>query len=205
MISSAGRNEVPVPVPIVTAFDGVEVRQFGPSDSVRDLTHLLHRAYARLGSMGLRYMATHQSDEVTRERVSQGECYVALVGGALVGTIVFKPADRTGGCPWLDRPEIASLGQFAVAPERQALGLGACLMDLVEARAAEAGAEEIALDTAEICGTPGRVVRSAWLPPNRARSVGAYQLPQRHHEQTRPPKRGDVAPGRLGHVFDPYQ
>jgi predicted N-acetyltransferase YhbS len=149
MISSAGRNEVPIPVPSVTAFDGVEVRQFGPSDSVRDLTHLLHRAYARLGSMGLRYMATHQSDEVTRERVSQGECYVALVGGALVGTIVFKPADRTGGCPWLDRPEIASLGQFAVAPERQALGLGACLMDLVEARAAEAGAEEIALDTAE--------------------------------------------------------
>jgi predicted N-acetyltransferase YhbS len=99
--------------------------------------------------MGLRYMATHQSDEVTQERTGQGECYVAVANGTLVGTIMFKPADRTGGSPWLDRPEVASLGQFAVAPDVQALGLGAHLMDLVEARATETGAAEIALDTAE--------------------------------------------------------
>ena len=49
------------------------------------------------------YMATHQSDEVTRARANQGECYVALAGGVFVGTIIFKPADRTDGCPWLDR------------------------------------------------------------------------------------------------------
>jgi len=48
-----------------------------------------------------------------------------------------------------DRTEIASLGQFAVAPEHQACGLGGRLMDLVEARAAKTGAEEIVLDTAE--------------------------------------------------------
>jgi ribosomal protein S18 acetylase RimI-like enzyme len=67
----------------------------------------------------------------------------------LVGTAVFKLADQTSGSPWLDRPEVASLGQFAVAPELQALGLGARLMDLVEVRAAATGAKEIALDTAE--------------------------------------------------------
>jgi predicted N-acetyltransferase YhbS len=82
------------------------------------------------------------------EQVGQGACSVALVDGALVGTIMFKPVDRTGGCPGLNRPDEASLGQLAVAPERQALKLGGRL-DLMEARAAETGAEEIALDTAE--------------------------------------------------------
>jgi GNAT superfamily N-acetyltransferase len=62
---------------------------------------------------------------------------------------MFKAAARTGGSPWLDRPEVASLGQFAVAPDFQAQGLGARLMDLVEARAIATGAREIPLDTAE--------------------------------------------------------
>lgn len=137
------------PAPHGAALDGIKVRPLSPADSIPELTCLLHRAYARLAAMGLRYMATHQSDEVTRERTGQGECYVAVASGTLVGTIMFKPADRTVGSPWLDRPEVASLGQFAVAPNAQALGLGAHLMDLVEARAAATGAEEIALDTAE--------------------------------------------------------
>ena len=137
------------PAPHGAALDGIEVRPLVPADSIPELTCLLHRAYARLAAMGLRYMATHQSDEVTRERTGQGECYVAVSSGTLVGTSMFKPTDRTGGSPWLNRPEVASLGQFAVAPDRQALGLGVRLMDLVEARAAATGAAEIALDTAE--------------------------------------------------------
>ena len=54
-----------------TALDGIEVRPLSPVDSIPELTRLLHRAYARLAAMGLRYMATHQSDEVTRERAGQ--------------------------------------------------------------------------------------------------------------------------------------
>ena len=137
------------PAPHGAAPDGIEVRPLSPADSIPELTRLLHRPYARLAAMGLRYMATHQSEEVTQERTGQGECYVAVANRMLVGTIMFKPADRTGGSPWLDRLEVASLGQFAVAPHVQALGLGVRLMDLVEARAAATGAAEIALDTAE--------------------------------------------------------
>lgn len=125
------------------------IRPISPADSIPDLTRLLHRAYARLAAMGLRYMATHQSDDVTQDRVSQGECYLAFDDDRLVGTIMFKPADRTSGSPWLDRPGVASLGQFAVDPACQAAGLGGRLMDLVEARAVQTGAAEIALDTAE--------------------------------------------------------
>lgn len=135
--------------PSVAPGGGIELRRLGAADSIPDLTRLLHRAYARLASMGLRYMATHQPYEMTRERAASGECWVAVSAGALVGTILFKPAERTGGSPWLDRPEVASLAQFAVVPELQGGGLGARLMDLAERRAAETGAEEIALDTAE--------------------------------------------------------
>lgn len=114
-----------------------------------ELTRLLHRSYGKLAAMGLRYMATHQSDSVTRDRAASGECWAAFAGGAIVGTVLFKAANRTSGSPWLDRLEVASLGQFAVIPEWQGTGLGARLMDLAERRAAETGAEEIALDTAE--------------------------------------------------------
>ena len=127
----------------------IDIRPIAPHDSIPELTALLHRAYARLAAMGLRYVATHQSDDITRRRIAQGECHVALANGALIGTIVFKPMANTRGSPWLDRPDVASLAQFAVDPSWQSQGLGGRLMALAEARAAQTGAAEIALDTAE--------------------------------------------------------
>ncbi|MCQ4161598.1 GNAT family N-acetyltransferase [Roseomonas sp. GC11] len=129
---------------------GATLRRLAGADSLAELTRLLHRAYAPLAAMGLRFMATHQSEAVTRERAETGECWVAVdAAGALVGTLLFKDAARTGGTPWLDRPEVAGFGQFAVAPEWQGTGLGARLMEIAERRARETGAREIALDTAE--------------------------------------------------------
>ena len=136
-------------IPTSGLTDTILIRPVEPLDSISDLTALLHRAYARLANQGLRYMATHQSDDVTRARAQKGECFVAVADGAICGTIVFIDAGRTKGCPWYDRADVASLGQFAVEPNLQAQGLGRRLMALVEARAAETGALEIALDTAE--------------------------------------------------------
>ncbi|WP_439598124.1 GNAT family N-acetyltransferase [Falsiroseomonas sp.] len=129
--------------------DRAVLQKLDPAAPIAELTALLHRAYAPLAARGLRYMATHQSDAVTRERAASGECWVALAEGRIVGTILFKAACRTAGSAWLDRPEVASLGQFAVRPDWQGSGLGARLMDLAERRSAETGAVEIALDTAE--------------------------------------------------------
>jgi ribosomal protein S18 acetylase RimI-like enzyme len=132
-----------------SGLEGIELRRLTSSDSIPDLTRFLHRAYANLAAMGLRYMATHQSEEVTQRRVDEGECYVAISEGTLVGTIMFKSVEQTSGSAWLDRPDVASIGQFAVAPELRSNGLGARMMDLVESRGVEAGATELALDTAE--------------------------------------------------------
>ena len=76
---------------------------------------------------------------------------VALVvrGGWLVGTITFHESSATSGCPWYDRPEVASFHQFGVEPGRRGRGIGSRLLERVEERARETGAGEVALDTAE--------------------------------------------------------
>jgi hypothetical protein len=51
---------------------------------------------------------------------------------ALVDTIMFKPGDRIGGCPGVNRPDVASW-LVCWRPERQALGLGERRLDLMEA------------------------------------------------------------------------
>lgn len=128
---------------------GVTLRPLSRDDSIADLTRLLHAAYARLAAMGFNYTAVDQSEAVTRERTERGECLVAELDGRVVGTITFYPAHKAGGSPWLDRPEVASIGQFGVEPDLQASGIGSRLMDLAEERARGTGAEELALDTSE--------------------------------------------------------
>jgi len=126
-----------------------DIRLIRPDDSITELTALLHRAYAALGAMGLNYTAVDQTEEVTRSRIRAGECLVAEAGGRLVGTIHFRDAASSSGCPWFDRPEVASFHQFGVLPDWQGRGLGLRLIEAVERRARESGAAELALDTAE--------------------------------------------------------
>jgi len=120
-----------------------------PNDDLAALTELLHRAYAPLAAAGLRYVATHQSVEVTAQRIAGKECFVAVADDGLVGTILLAPPGRAGGCAYYERPGVATFHQFAVDPEWQGRGVGGLLLDTVEARAQELGASELALDTAE--------------------------------------------------------
>jgi GNAT superfamily N-acetyltransferase len=129
--------------------DNISIRPWLATDSAAELTELLHRAYARLAGMGLRFWATHQGVDVTEKRIAQGECFVAVADGSICGTILFRDAARTSGSPWYNRPDVASFGQFAVEPGLQSNGLGRRLIAHVEARALASGARELALDTAE--------------------------------------------------------
>jgi len=134
---------------IGSTVDGLLLRPLDPSDSLEALTELVHRAYAELAAMGLRYWATHQDVQDTARRAADGECVVAVSGPALVGTLTLMPPDRADGADWYARPEVASFGQFAVEPDRQRAGIGSMLLDWAEVRAAHLGASELALDTAE--------------------------------------------------------
>lgn len=133
---------------------GVEVRLLRESDSLEELTRLLHRAYAGQVAMGLRPLAGRQDVETTRKRCSSGECYVAVLradGGAerLVGTILFHEVEDAKGPPWFQNPFVDSFSQFAVDPETQGRGIGQMLLDTVEQRARACGARELGLSMAE--------------------------------------------------------
>ena len=126
-----------------------KVRLFSESDSIADLTCLLHRAYARLGMLGLNYTAVDQTAETTAKRIRGGTCYVATLANTLVGTIVVQPTYSKNECEYFTRPGVAAAHQFAVEPERQSLGLGRMLLAKAESWASENGFRELAMDTAE--------------------------------------------------------
>lgn len=128
----------------------MKIRLLQDEDSLEALTDLLHRAYAELGAMGLRYRAVDQDVDMTRKRLSTGECYLVVHEGQIVGTALLTPPSvRVPWSEWYDRPEVASLSQFGVEPGFQRRRWGSQLIRHLEARAAELGAAELTVDTAE--------------------------------------------------------
>jgi GNAT superfamily N-acetyltransferase len=127
----------------------LEIRSLQPTDSITALTELLHRAYARLGAMGLNYTAVDQSAEVTAERIKGGQCFIALRADEIVGTIVVKPTYVESGCEYFTRAGVAAVHQFAVDPAAQGEGVGKALLAACETWARERNCTELAMDTAE--------------------------------------------------------
>lgn len=126
----------------------LQIRQFQDIDSIVELTSLLHRAYARLGDMGLNYTAVDQTPEVTAKRMLGGVCFVATDAAKLVGTILLQPTYAQSECEYFTRDGVAAAHQFAVDPAHQGKGIGGMLLQRAELWAKEAGFAELAMDTA---------------------------------------------------------
>jgi GNAT superfamily N-acetyltransferase len=129
--------------------DEVIIRPLAQTDSIEELTELLHRGYKALADMGLKYLATHQDVATTKERISGGECFVAVHGGKMIGAITFYSPSPFGGSPWLERDDVCEFGQFAVDPDYQGNGIGTRIVAFVEDYARSKGIPEICLDTSE--------------------------------------------------------
>lgn len=127
------------------AISPVLIRELRDTDSIDELTALLHRAYKRLLDIGLRYSATTQPAEKTRKRIAGGSCLVAEIDGAIVGTATYHRHATWVGVPWVERPDVAVITQLAVEPPRQRQGIGGLLMARVEEMAVDDGAAELAL------------------------------------------------------------
>lgn len=123
------------------------IRTYNDADSISALTGLLHRAYKDLADMGLLYLASHQSDSVTRRRISEGITFLALHSDAIIGTITLY--SQVGGCEFYQREGVWHFGQFGVDPSYRRLGIGDKLIETVEQYAAKHGAKVISLDTAK--------------------------------------------------------
>jgi len=125
----------------------VLIRRLRPTDSIDDMTSMLHRAFSRLGRMGLRCGAVDQPAEVTLERAERGDCYVAIEDEKIIGTMTLQAPARRSGCPWYRNDHVASLHQLAVDPRDQGRGCGKALLSVAMRWARERGYREIALDT----------------------------------------------------------
>jgi len=98
------------------------IRPLASSDDIEALTAMLHRAYAVLGRAGLNYTAVDQDAQTTRDRLRGGHCWVAVVDGAIVGTVLVHDDDPDRpDCA--RRPGVAYLSQFAVEPALRQLAL----------------------------------------------------------------------------------
>ncbi len=131
----------------------VAIRLLKPSDSIREVTQLLHRAYAKQVAMGLRPLAGRQDDETTRRRCASGECFVAVLAEGrkdrIAGVILFHEIEDAEGPSWFRRKDVDYFSQFGVDPDLQGRGIGRMLLEMCERRALENGARELACSMAE--------------------------------------------------------
>lgn len=93
------------------------------SVSWEQITQLLHLAYKEKADKNMKYSATHQDPSITKKRVGQGKCLVALYKGELVGTITLN-IKRNG-------ENVGFLKQVAVHPNYKGLGIGSMMVDSI--------------------------------------------------------------------------
>ena len=123
------------------------IRRLQPGDSIDDLTLLLHRAFAPIGSRGLNCQSVDQTPETTRQRIRRGDCFVAVANRKVVGTITLQTPDPSASIRCYRACDVASIHQFAVDPDYQGHGIGHALLQVAAAWARARRYAELALDT----------------------------------------------------------
>ena len=95
----------------------IVLRRFDPSqDSYEQLTTMLHRAFARLGMMGLNCTCVDQDETVTHQRAGAGDCFVVVSRGRIIGTMTLYAPDRESACEHYHNQHVATIRQLAIDP-----------------------------------------------------------------------------------------
>ena len=131
----------------------VTIRRFLTGDSIEEITHLLHRAYARQRAIGLDPLAGRQDYARTLDRVLNSECYLAFMNHEqdtqrIVGVILLNEHERVTFPEYFLREGVAHFAMFGVDPQLQAIGVGQRLLDTCVKRAKELGNTQMALSMA---------------------------------------------------------
>ncbi len=127
----------------------IQVRRFAETDEIAPITTVLHAAYSSLATAGFRYLASHQDDATTLNRLRSGFAFLVECDGKLLGTATLYRPSPDSQCEWYRQDTVWRFGQFGVRPGYQRQGIGARLYDRIEAQARAFGAAKLALDTAE--------------------------------------------------------
>ena len=124
-------------------------REVSAAEDLAALTRLIRSAYAPHAANGLRYWATHQSEEDTANRLRFGHGFVGEINGKVVATVTLRPSEPESKVDLLREPHTWSFGQFAVAPEHKGRGFGRQIHDFALLFAASKGCAKMALHTAQ--------------------------------------------------------
>jgi len=124
-------------------------RRLEDGDSLEHLTDLLHRAFSRIGRMGIPCSCVSQPPEVTRQRISRGDCFVALSGDLIVGTVTLCAPDGAADSTHYRNSRVGTLHQLGVDPLFHGQGIGNALLRLAEHWALNHGYLWLALETPE--------------------------------------------------------
>lgn len=90
-----------------------------------EITEVIHQAFIEKKEKGMNYLGSYQTVEITKKRVGDGICLVALLNKKVVGTMTvkfFKPTRK--GKKWHNETMYAYASQDAVLPEYKGLGIG---------------------------------------------------------------------------------
>ena len=123
------------------------IRRFNSTDSIEEVTEMLHRAFAPMASLGANCQCVHQPSSTTRERMARGDCLVAVADRRIVGTLTMETCDPSSSIAHYRQPNVASLHQFAVDPAYQGGGVGRSMLKVASMWALMRQFREIALDT----------------------------------------------------------
>ena len=123
------------------------IRRINSTDSIEDVTEMLHSAFAPMARLGANCQCCNQSSSTTRERMARGDCLIAVADRRIVGTLTMETCDPSSSIAHYRRPSVASLHQFAVDPAYQGGGVGRSLLKVASMWARMRQFGEIALDT----------------------------------------------------------
>jgi GNAT superfamily N-acetyltransferase len=125
------------------------IRPYQPGDSIPEITALLHKAYAGMAAQGMRYLASHQDDQTTLERLIIGASFLAVKENAIVGTITLYGPYPEAEASLYRQEGVSHFGQYAVDPDLQGAGLGKRLYQTVEDHCRKNNIKTLALDTCQ--------------------------------------------------------
>jgi GNAT superfamily N-acetyltransferase len=121
----------------------IRIRPLEPSDSVTEITALLHAAFAKVPGQPFVYPAASQSAEATSAQIAAGRCWVATVTGRLVGAAIIQAPAKPTLVPSNARDAGAYLAQIVVDPKCQGGGVGSNLLKAAEQEAVQMGAQHM--------------------------------------------------------------
>lgn len=129
----------------------VVTRRYRAADAI-DLTSLLNDAYGELQDRGLNFTAATQDVETTRQRVSEGACWVVEHEGRVAATMTMSvppPEDIQTLCRYANQPHTGWLCQVAVGRELRGRAVAKVLFGVACEWAGSEGITTVGLDTAE--------------------------------------------------------